>query len=281
MARPRGDAVSDRGGEHAGTGQRTRLEIPASQDMRDAVAAAGAAALAAEARCADLAAAAKMAEALANAARTAAGAATEAAYQAETATSGPGANEETREAVSRMAQGAERATAEAWRLNRLATEAMDQAGAAAAAAGEAGAAAAAAVAASQSDGTSPGRGQVRGTICCSANWIDPRSDKPRANLLCAFTGSRDEGVALLTNELERRRLSGLIRCPQSAILGHTYDDEGARRSMSIHKVFTLDDHLKAALWPPGAGGEQEMGGLTVYRSGNAAAWWHLPPAVVA
>ncbi len=107
------------------------------------------------------------------------------------------------------------------------------------------------------DGSSPGRGLERGTICCSANWIDPRSDKPRANLLCAFTGGRDEGVALLTNELERRGLSGLIRCPQSAILGKTYDDEGARRSMSIHKVFTLDDHLKEGLWPPGSGGEQE------------------------
>jgi hypothetical protein len=260
----------EKGEGQAGTGQQQRLEIPASIAVREAVAAAGAAALAAEARCVDLAAAARMAEAIATAARTAAGAAAAAAFQAETAASGSGANEAMRDAVVRLAQGAERANAEARRLSLAASEAMDQAGSAAAEAGEAGAAAAAAVAASQSEGPSPGRGHERGTICSSANWIDPRSDKPRANLLCAFTGGRDEGVALLTNELERRGLSGLIRCPQSAIQGKTYDDGGTRRAMSIHKVFTLDDHLKEALWPPGSGGEQEMGGLTVFRSGYAA-----------
>ncbi len=141
MARPRDEAGNERGEGQAGTGQQQRLEIPASQTVREAVAAAGAAALAAEARCADLDEAARVAEAVANAARTAAGAAAAAVYQAETAASGPGANEATRLAVLRLAQGAERATEEARRLNLVAAEAMDQAGSAAAAAGEAGAAA--------------------------------------------------------------------------------------------------------------------------------------------
>jgi hypothetical protein len=107
-------------------------------------------------------------------------------------------------------------------------------------------------------------------VYCSTNWLSADGDKTRADLLCAFTGPRDEGIALLTAKLERMGLSGRIRCAANTAIQYTLDDAGRQRHVTVHKVFTFSEQLKAGLWTE-RGGQLELGGLTVFRSGFAAA----------
>jgi hypothetical protein len=85
-------------------------------------------------------------------------------------------------------------------------------------------------------------------VTCSTNWISADGDKTRADLLCAFTGPRDEGIVLLTGKLGRMGLSGRIRCAPTTASQYTLDDAGRQRHVAVNKVFTSSEQLKAALW---------------------------------
>lgn len=114
----------------------------------------------------------------------------------------------------------------------------------------------------------PGLGPA--TVSCTTSWLSVDGDKSRAELLCAFTGARDEGVALLITALQALGLSGRIRCPAASTSQFTLDDMGLQRHVAVHKVFTCNESIKPAFWREDKVGQQDIGGLTVFRSGYAA-----------
>ena len=111
---------------------------------------------------------------------------------------------------------------------------------------------------------------VPGTINLE-DWLDdPDGGKASAPLLCVFTGSRQEEGTQLLEALEALGLSGTVRiqkrpCPMVT-------PGISQSSFLAFKVFTFDNHLRAAVW----GGKKpsqpwrDIGGMRVYTHLDAA-----------